>query len=288
MQPQVSIVLPTYNGSAYLRQAIQSILSQQDVLLELIIIDDASSDSTGDIVKSFADSRIQYTRLEKNGGHIEALNLGFAKAKGEHLTWTSDDNYYAPGAISKMFDVLKNNPSIDFVYSRYQIINPTGQPLRLGRTDDPAGLDVDNCVGGCFLYRRKVYEEIGDFDKNAFLAEDYEYWLRVRSKFRMQRLDQVLYFYREHEQSLTGVHKANKVLEQVEKIRDRFIPSWKKEYFHGLKALQQNKKAEAARLSSAALKANPFFVPSWRLWMVSHLPEGIVTNIRRIKHSLKG
>ena len=82
------------------------------------------------------------------------------------------------------------------------------------------------------MYRRKVYETIGDFNPDAFLAEDYEYWLRVRQKFRMKKIDQPLYYYRMHGNSLTGVHKEEKVQIQVQKIRDRFVPRWKKFYWH--------------------------------------------------------
>ena len=227
-QPHVSIVLPTYNGAAYLRRSIGSCLEQTCSDLELIIIDDGSIDDTPAVIKSFSDPRLRYVRQDRNQGHIAALNKGFALSRGALLTWTSDDNYYASNAIAVMAGALNKNKDVDFVYAKYQVIDPAGNAVRLGRVELPDMLDVDNYVGGCFLYRRKVYESIGDFNPDAFLAEDYEYWLRVREKFRMKRIDEVLYFYRMHEKSLTGVHKEEKVQEQVQKIRDRFIPKWKR------------------------------------------------------------
>ena len=123
-----------------------------------------------------------------------------------------------------MLEELIRSSQVDFVYTRYYVIDEKGNIQRQGRTEPPAYLDIDNCVGGCFLYRRRVYETVGDFNKEAFLAEDYEYWLRVRAKFKMKKMDSVLYYYRNHPESLTGVHKEERVQEQVQKIRNRFLP----------------------------------------------------------------
>ena len=161
---------------------------------------------------------------------IRDRNKGFALCRGEYLTWTSDDNYYASNAIELMLKELTRS-QVDFVYTRYNVIDEAGNILRQGRTELPGYLDIDNCLGGCFLYHRRVYETIGDFNKEAFLAEDYEYWLRVRAKFKMKKMDDVLYYYRLHLKSLTGVHQEDKVQEQVQKIRKRFLPLWKKAYF---------------------------------------------------------
>ncbi|MBF0511770.1 MAG: glycosyltransferase, partial [Candidatus Omnitrophica bacterium] len=225
---KVSIVLPTFNGARYIQESIASCLNQTFKNFELIVIDDGSTDNTLEKVKFFKDDRLKFIGLPTNQGHIAALNKGFSLATGDLLTWTSDDNYYARNALGEMVDVLDTNKGVDFVYTKYQVIDSEGEPLRIGRFEDPDYLDVDNCIGGCFLYRRKVYETIGDFNPEAFLAEDYEYWLRVRQKFHMKKLDKVLYFYRVHEKSLTGLHREEKVQEQVQKIRDKFVPKWKR------------------------------------------------------------
>ncbi|MBI4309465.1 MAG: glycosyltransferase family 2 protein, partial [Candidatus Omnitrophica bacterium] len=230
-KPQVSIVLPTYNGAGYLAQSVQSCLEQTYAPIELIVVDDGSTDHTPAVIQSFKDPRLRYVRLERNQGHIAALNQGFALSRGEFLTWTSDDNYYAPQALAVMAEALIRDKHIGFVYTQYYVVDEHNHIQRLGRSENPSYLDVDNCIGGCFLYRRKVYEVVGDFNPEAFLAEDYEYWLRVRQKFRMKKIDQPLYYYRLHDHSLTGTYKEEKVQVQVQKIRDRFIPKWKKFYW---------------------------------------------------------
>jgi GT2 family glycosyltransferase len=155
-----------------------------------------------------------------------------------------------------------------------------------GRVENPKALDVDNCIGGCFLYRRQVYEAVGDFHEEAFLAEDYEYWLRVREKFRMKKLDQALYYYRTHEESLTGKHKEPKVQMQVESIRDRFIRAWKKHYLRAKKNYCSGDLEEAKREVFRSLRGNPWYVPGWRLAALLCLDRGFVAWVRRAKRFL--
>ena len=113
--PKVSIVLPTYNGaSKYLRQAIESCLNQTYRDIELIVVDDCSTDSTPDVVRSFNDPRIRYVRNETNQRLPRSLNIGFALTTGEYLTWTSDDNEFLPEAVDVMLDFLTRNKDIDF------------------------------------------------------------------------------------------------------------------------------------------------------------------------------
>ena len=105
-EPLVSIVLPTYNRAHLLGHAIRSVLAQMYRNLELIVVDDNSKDDTPSVVRSFDDARIRCVRNDPNLKLPAALNRGFSLARGELLTWTSDDNLYAPAAIGKMAAAL--------------------------------------------------------------------------------------------------------------------------------------------------------------------------------------
>src|SRR5438128_1966436 len=94
-QKLVSVILPTHNGSKYLRQSIESCLSQTYLDIELIVVDDGSMDETSAILESLTDDRVRKIRHQTNRGLSAALNTGCAEARGEYLTWTSDDNLYA-------------------------------------------------------------------------------------------------------------------------------------------------------------------------------------------------
>ena len=201
---RVSIVLPTYNGEQHLARAIGSCLRQTHRNIELVVVDDCSTDRTNQIVRSFDDPRLVYVRNERNQGLPRALNIGFAKTTGEFLTWTSDDNEYAPTAIEEMLGLLRKSPGIDFVYADYTAHFESAQKTELRQLPDEPQLRRTNTVGACFLYTRRVYQEIGDFDVRLSLVEDYDYWIRVWKRFGMRHLPKDLYLYRYHSNSLTA------------------------------------------------------------------------------------
>ena len=219
---KVSIVLPTYNGAKYLRQSIDSCLNQTYKNIELIIVDDGSMDETPQIIGSYQDERIKYVRHDKNKRLPYALNTGFAMATGEYLTWTSDDNYYAENAIESMVALLQINKAIDFVYANYYAINDNGAVLQSISVGPSESLKEYNCIGSCFLYSRKVYEVLGGYNPDAFLAEDYEYWIRIFKRFRMQKLDKFVYWHRLHPRSLTGQY-ADEAKRCADRIRDHYF-----------------------------------------------------------------
>lgn len=200
---RVSIVLPTYNGARYLRQSLDSCLAQTHRNLELIVVDDGSSDPTPQIVGAYRDPRLHYIRHVRNRGLPVALNTGFERATGDYLTWTSDDNMFLPEAVEKMVRFAEAGPHA-FVfcdYYRFHGADTSGGLVRVALPDNPP-LDKDNCIGYCFLYSRQVRQRVGDYDPNTRLAEDYDYWIRVSKHFRLAHLNEPLYLTRFHDKSL--------------------------------------------------------------------------------------
>lgn len=216
--PLVSIVLPTFNGVRYLSESIQSCLAQTYRNLELLVVDDGSTADIRSVVSGFGDPRVRYLRHEKNQGIAAGLNTGFHSSRGQYLTWTSDDNCYAPEAIEVLLRFLQKYPGIDFVYSQSRVVDEHGDLTGLLELGLPASLRANNYVGPCFLYRRGVYERVGDY-RTVFLAEDYDYWVRVAASCSMQRLLRPLYYYRMHPGSLTARHSADKVQEQASQVK---------------------------------------------------------------------
>jgi glycosyltransferase involved in cell wall biosynthesis len=204
--PLVSIVLPTYNGSRYLDASISSCLNQSYSNIELIIVDDCSTDATPDIIRGRAasDARITIVAHERNRKLPGALNSGFARARGEYLSWTSDDNLYQPSAIERMVSALRDRPDASVAYAGYAVIGDRGQVLNTEPARKPSSLVLGNVVGACFLYSREVHDTVGPYDETIFLAEDYDFWLRAAQRFQFVALDTELYFYRQHQQSLSA------------------------------------------------------------------------------------
>lgn len=207
----VSIVLPVYNGERYLAESIQSCLDQTYANWELIIVDDASTDGTPAIIGEIAarDSRVRSLRHETNKRLPATLNDGFAQARGAYLTWTSDDNRYRPEALTTLVRALDANPHVAFAYAGYDVIDDEGRFVQTNRAQPPARFIQGYDAVPCFLYRRAVYEELGGYADDLFLAEDYEYWLRVyATRHTMLPLPDTLYEYRRHARSLTDEYRG--------------------------------------------------------------------------------
>jgi glycosyltransferase involved in cell wall biosynthesis len=217
----VSIILPTYNGSQYLDGAIQSCVEQSYVDWELIIVDDASTDDTPDRIRRWIDEddRIHFVRHPTNLKLPASLNTGFSLAKGDYLTWTSDDNLYRPIALEHMVAYLESNPGVDVVYTDYTFIDEAGNPIREVNVLPPKELVAQgNCIGPSFLYRKAVQEKLGGYAEDLFLAEDYDFWLRASIWFQLEPLHIDCYLYRKHGSSLTALQKGG-----VELATDRTL-----------------------------------------------------------------
>lgn len=206
-QPLVSVVLPVYNDARYVRQAIGSVLAQTYRHIELVVVDDGSTDETPQILEEYRMPNVRLLKHETNRNLPAALNTGFAATTGEYLTWISSDNMCHPQMIGEMLSYLLARPETDVVYSNMEAIDEHGASLGHWETGEIENISMHNPVGLSFLYRRKVYEEVGDYDESLFLAEDYHFWLRVARRFRVDKLPKTLHYYRQHPGQLTEKYK---------------------------------------------------------------------------------
>jgi glycosyltransferase involved in cell wall biosynthesis len=208
--PLISIVLPTYNGSKFIAQSIESCLQQTYANFELIIVDDCSTDSTPEIIRSFAqkDNRIRVIRNEKNKKLPLSLNTGFEVATGKYFTWTSDDNYYAQTALAEMVKLLESDDAHGLVYANYTTIDDNDKVTgTLSFGDVNESMVAWKGCGACFLYRAGIHHQLKGYDASAFLIEDYDFFIRaltITRFFYLNRHD--LYFYRMHAGSLTSLY----------------------------------------------------------------------------------
>lgn len=226
----ISVVLPVYNGEKYLSQSIESIINQTYSNWELIVVNDCSSDNSRAIVEEYTqkDSRIKLINNSINQKLPKSLNIGFQNAKGEYYTWTSDDNLYKPNALEYMADVLNKNQEFDLVSCQFDIIDENGifksTSNNYYSTRDLYELLNFNNIGACFMYRASIAQKVGEYDPKTFLAEDYDYWMRIASQGDIYYSNENLYQYRMHENSLTST-KTQKIIQVARNVRLKNIPS---------------------------------------------------------------
>ena len=250
MSSLVSIVLPIYNGEKYMKKSIDSIINQTYTNWELLILDDCSTDNTSIIANKYVqqDSRIKYYKNEKNLRLPKNLNRGFSLANGEYLTWTSDDNIYLPTAIETMVNTLKNDKT-DFAFASCRIIDADDNPYEyiMVNKSSPASITGNNCVGACFMYTRKVYKTIGEYNPEYTLVEDYDYWQRIFQVFSVSPIEEILYLYRMHDGALTSTMKETTFNHTLEKMLlnnysgfKKITPLQKYYYYKGLYNCRKN------------------------------------------------
>lgn len=205
-KPMISIILPVYNGSKFLAKCIESCLNQTYDRLELIVVNDCSTDDSLEIMEHFAqlDDRIRIVNNESNKKLPASLNVGHNAAKGRLLTWISHDNLYHPNALMELSKPILSE-GFDIVYSNLQHINEAGIEGKAIHLPEIESLIFGNCVAASFLYRKEVFQRNKGYNENLFLVEDYDFWLRAFLHSRYKHLEQVLYKYRIQDQSLTSL-----------------------------------------------------------------------------------
>jgi glycosyltransferase involved in cell wall biosynthesis len=295
----VSIVLPVYNGARFLNQSIDSCLRQTYRNIELIVVDDRSEDNSVDIVKSYNDDRIKLIHHQINRKLPAALNTGFQYTSGVYLTWTSHDNYYAPTAIAEMVNFLEENPHIHFVFTDDYYVDEADQFLGVVKRGPIEQLAAESCLGGGFLYTRTVYEKVGPYNEQAFLAEDYDYWLRVSAHFTLGHLGRPLYYYRQHPDSLTSRYSGGETIEAAVAVQRQLLG---KDFWRNRVLLSQghlsaasaffesNKRASAARNTLWGIALNPRCLlhrPAQILVAGLCLGQSGIRALVRLKHAIR-
>lgn len=234
--PKISIVLPTYNGEKYIGQSINSVLQQTFKDWELIIVDDCSTDATCEIINQYAknDCRIKVIHNRENQKLPRSLNIGFDIARGEYLTWTSDDNLYLPNALETMYSYLAENQNLYMVCADMQNIDQDGNIINISVMSPNSSIFIGNYVGACFMYKRCILDTIGKYDSQMIYVEDYDYWLRISMRYgEIARIHDVLYKYRRHNESLTA--------QKADLIRNNLTNLRKKHLGNIIEALKRNK-----------------------------------------------
>ena len=186
--PLVSVVTPSYNAAAFIRETIESVRSQDYLAIEHIVVDGGSTDGTVDILT-------EYPHLtwvsEPDRGQSDALNKGFRQARGAIIGWLNADDVYRPGAIRTAVAFLRERPDVAGVYSDCSFIDEQGKPFYLSaaRKFDIRTLLLEDYIPQPTVFlRRRAIEDAGPLDESLRYVMDWEYWLRIGACHRLARI----------------------------------------------------------------------------------------------------
>lgn len=201
--PLVSIVIPVYNGSNYLKEAIDSALAQTYDNIEVLVINDGSNDNgaTEAIAKSYGD-KIRYFSKE-NGGVATALNMGIENMRGEYFSWLSHDDVYFYDKIEAQ--IIEAERGAQFIFGAYEVIGTMGEhianvfPNLDFPTHNPRFYLYRGLIHGCtVLIHRSIFDNYGYFEKEKNTTQDYYYWNKILKNITPVYMEKVLCKSREH------------------------------------------------------------------------------------------
>lgn len=231
--PKVSVVLPAFNHEAFVGEAIASVLSQSLTDLELIAVDDGSTDGTREVIQAFDDPRLVLLTQENRGAHA-ALNRGLKAAQGEYLAILNSDDRYHPNRLDELVRALETRPDDALAASFVRVIDHQGSQLGVKHgfkdlepwaLDSPAtsfratslwqgALLTENFLATTsnFVFRRSDYEQIGDFRPLRF-THDWDFALRLLGERGLCLVEKPLMDYRVHATNTIRADKAGMIFE---------------------------------------------------------------------------
>lgn len=217
----VSVLLPAYNAEAYIAQSIQSILNQTYNNLELIVINDGSTDGTEKIIASFKDSRIVLINNKENEGLVAVLNKGIAHCKGEFIARMDADDWAYPTRISKQLSYLLKNKLVGIcgcnieLWDGNQILDRWLFPT-MDEEIKASLLFKCSFAHPTVMYRKSLFSDYNEvYEKDFFPAEDYKLWVRLSKKTEFHNINQILLRYRITPNQISS---CNQVAQQAKAI----------------------------------------------------------------------
>jgi len=203
--PKVTVLMPVYNSEKYLQKAIDSILNQTFTDFEFLIINDASTDNTAKIIKSYKDLRIKIITNKKNIGITKSLNLGLKISKGKYLARMDADDICLPNRLIKQVTFLDKNIACLLVAARVKTIGRKSDRYSQG-LNDSRYLDYEsiknqlperNCLAHSSIMARAPLVKKYQYDENLNSCQDYELWLRLcADNYRIEKINEILLYRR--------------------------------------------------------------------------------------------
>ena len=215
MTPLISVIIPTFNRAHVLLKAIDSVLKQTYKNFEVIVVDDGSTDGTTELLSSYIkEGKILYLKQE-NKGVSSARNFGVKSSKGDWLAFLDSDDEWLKHKLQKQVELLTERPDLRLVHGEELWVR-NGKRVNQKKIHQKfGGFIYEKCLPLCLIspsavmIERKLYEEMGGFDEEFTVCEDYDLWLKITSLYEVGFVsDPIIYKYGGHEDQLSHKYFA--------------------------------------------------------------------------------
>ena len=291
--PKVSVIIPTYNRAEYLPAAIESVLAQSFCDVEIIVVDDGSTDATRSVLQPWVDTgQIRYYRQE-NRGVSAARNRGIALAQGEYIAFLDSDDLFAPDKLEKQAAHLDADIEIGLVHGSFRRVDMDGNLLAERDTSRFSGnvypemlLDWSVLIPpSCVMLRAAALSETGGFDQAMRWGEDIDLWRRVARRYRFAAIPEILTTMRTHAENTSGAKADLRAIADFERYLQKSLDddpalsskfrrrAWAKLYSnagHNILAAGQAEQMPLVRAYSLrAIRYSPFQWSAYLGWLAS-------------------
>jgi len=255
----VTVIIPCYNAEKYISEAISSVLNQTYKPIEIIVVNDGSTDQSEKRIEAFGD-QVYYLK-QTNQGVSQARNTGFDKASGQYICFMDADDWFYPDNIEQKMNCFKNNPQVGLVHSMVDVtddkLTSSGKYLKgqRGKNITQALLNMElpiPCPSNA-LIKKEVLEKVGVFNVDLSTSADFELWLRICQQYEVEMVDTPGIKYRQHQNNMFSDKRLFK--KDIQYIIDKYAVqspyNWrvflhKNNFSLVLNSIKQKKNAQAA------------------------------------------
>lgn len=243
----VSIIIPCYNYGIYLKEAVESVISQSHEHWECIIVNDGSTDNTEEIAQELCsgDTRIRYLYKE-NGGHSSARNYGIANSSGKYILPLDPDDKLNDDFIARAVEVLEKDPLVKIVGSHVQLFGTIDKLIKLPEYS-LRYLLIINYMFNTSLFRRLDFQNTNGYDEMLICFEDWDLWIKLlKTGGTVHQLDMVGFYYRKKENSvfIDASRNEKRVYNDLMRVYMNNVDIYSKHFATPIELLQENEKLQ--------------------------------------------